>query len=529
MVSGSDGVSGRLATLARCGFEVALIGAVFAAAGAWPVPDVNEPVYLTKARHAVDPTWAAGDFFLETPDAHGVFYRVFGPVAAALPLEQAAWIGRVAGWLAVAVGFWHVIVPLVNTSLGRLAAAAFFVLALRCTTMAGEWVIGGCEAKVFAWACVLGGLGEFLRGRPASAWLAMGCGAALHPIVGGWGMIALVPAWWLTRSGRPLSQLSRWPAVACMVGGLAAAAAGVMPVLWLSAGASPAEQAEAARIYVTERLGHHLLPRSFAEPLVARHVLAIAAWWLLARQVSRTPARARLGAFTAVALGTSLAGFAIAAAESMAPAAVHGLLRFYWFRLADVMVPLALAAAAVAVLEDDAVCGRLVPVRPVVVRSIVALLLGADLAAQSAHWPLPGRDRLPARADAKLDAAAWVDVCEWVRTHAPADARFLTPRAAGSFTWRTNRPEVVSWKNSPQDARSLIEWRRRVVTVFSPTGRLGDMGASVAALGPERMREVAATYGATHAIVPVLPPWQPELPFERVYANAVYAVYRVGE
>jgi hypothetical protein len=71
--------------------------------------------------------------------------------------------------------------------------------------MAGEWVIGGCEAKVFAWACVLGGLGEFLRGRPASAWLAMGCGAALHPIVGGWGMIALVPAWWLTRT-RPVCR-----------------------------------------------------------------------------------------------------------------------------------------------------------------------------------------------------------------------------------------------------------------------------------------------------------------------------------
>lgn len=90
------------------------------------MPDVNEPVYLTKARHAVDPTWAAGDFFLETPDAHGVFYRVFGPLAATLPLDQAAWIGRIAGWLALAIGFRHVSGPLVATSLGRIAAAALF-------------------------------------------------------------------------------------------------------------------------------------------------------------------------------------------------------------------------------------------------------------------------------------------------------------------------------------------------------------------------------------------------------------------
>ena len=53
--------------------------------------------------------------------------------------------------------------------------------------------------------------------------------------------------------------------------------------------------------------------------------------------------------------------------------------------------------------------------------------------------------------------------------------------------------------------------------------------ASVAALGPEKIREVARSYGATHAIVPVGPAWQPELPFDRVYANAGYAVYRVGE
>jgi len=126
--------------------EIAAIVVMFAAAAAWPTPDVNEAVYLTKARHAADPAWAAGDFFLETPDAHGVFYLLFGPLAATLPLERAAWVGRALGWLAVGIGFWHAVAPVVATTWGRIAAAALFSLALRHTTMAGEWVLGGCEA-----------------------------------------------------------------------------------------------------------------------------------------------------------------------------------------------------------------------------------------------------------------------------------------------------------------------------------------------------------------------------------------------
>ncbi len=43
--------------------EIVAITAIFGAAGAWPVPVVNEVVYLTKARHAADPSWCAGDFF----------------------------------------------------------------------------------------------------------------------------------------------------------------------------------------------------------------------------------------------------------------------------------------------------------------------------------------------------------------------------------------------------------------------------------------------------------------------------------
>lgn len=513
----------------RRSIEVAAITALFAAAGAWPVPDVNETVYLTKARHAADPGYAAGDFFLETPDAHGVFYLLLGPLAASVSLETAAWIGRIAGWLALAVGFHHLSLPMLGGASARgtwtrIAAAALFSAGLRFTSAAGEWVIGGCEAKVFAWALVLGGLGELVRGRFASAWCMLGGATAFHPIVGGWAMLAAVAAW-ASGERRP-TRRPRAITVALVVAGAALAAAGVVPALTLSAGADAATRAEAARIYVVERLHHHLLPRTFPAGFIPRHVLAIVAWWLLDRLAPASRARGRLTRFTLASLAISGAGLAIAALEPWAPATVYGLLRFYWFRLADVAVPLALAISTAGVLADDAACRRLFPVSPAVIRGLTGLLLLADVAAESKHWPLPGRT-VVARGDSKVEAVAWADICAWARDHLPPGTCVLTPRGAASFTWQTGLPEVVAWKNSPQDAASLVAWRKRITDCFSADGTLTEMERSTAALGARRMRDVAFRYDTRIAIVPLDAPGLAELPCERLHANDRYAVVRI--
>ena len=527
---------------ARAGIEVLAILAVFAAAGAWPVPDVNETAYLTKARHFTDAAWCQGDFFLETPDAHGVFYLLMGPIAAAVSLEQADWVGRWLGWLSLACGFRWATLPLLDGTWPKILAAALFSLALRHTTAAGEWVIGGCESKVFAWALVLAAVGEIGRGRLAWAWLALGAATALHPIVGGWGLVALVMSCcggFLTHrsngdSGSPPAVLKNAPlaSVVLVSAGLLLAAAGVVPALGLSAGADAAMRAAAAKIHVVERLSHHLLIRTFADGMVARHLLAILLWWCVrGRRPAASPpeqaARTRVDRLILASLVISLAGVAISLLEPFAANAAYSLLRFYWFRLADVLVPFGLATAAAAVLVNDSALGVLLPARPAVTRAVVAVLLCLDLAHESRHWPLPGRTGLMARSDTKVDAPAWRNICEWVADNTPADACFLTPRGAASFTWWTGRREVVGWKNSPQDARSLVEWRQRFIDCFSRDGSFANMERSTAALGPDRLRRAAEQYGATHAIIPLDVPGVDTLPFERLHANRGYAVYRL--
>ena len=108
----------RLGSVLRWLFEVAVITALFAAAGSWPVPDTNEPHYLTKARHAADPAWCADDFFLSTGDAHVVFFRLVGPLAAVRPLDEVAWIGRLTGWLLLAIGMRQVAATILDRGAG---------------------------------------------------------------------------------------------------------------------------------------------------------------------------------------------------------------------------------------------------------------------------------------------------------------------------------------------------------------------------------------------------------------------------
>jgi len=525
--------------------EWLLITAVFAAAGAWPVPDVNEAHYLTKARHAFDPSWCGGDFFLESQGAHGLFFRLLGPLAGTLPLTTAAWIGRWAGWLFLAAGFRHAVRPLLVTAGQRLLAAALCSLAVRSTTMAGEWLIGGCEAKVFAWAAVLAAWGELAAGRWWLGWLGGGLAAAFHPLVGGWMMIVTLVAalgdrllgrWGGNGDARaPAEEPAGLSAgsIGCVVGGLAAAAVGFVPAVLLTAGVPPEVQAEAARIYVVDRLPHHLLPRTFHEGFISRHLLAIGLWAVVTAGLPASAPKRRIVCVTLAAIGLSGLGWLIGLSEAVAPDTAYKLLRYYWFRLGDGLVPLALAAVTVAALwpvprpARAAAAGPLPgPWRRGLQWFVLGLLL-VDLMMQVGHWPLPGR-QLTARSDKHVAAAAWQDVCDWIRANTPPTAQFLTPRGAASFNWRAERPEVVSWKNIPQDPAGIIAWRQRILDCYSPDGSLRGMARSTVSLGPRRLDDVARHYQTSYIVAPRSSFAESGLVLPQVYANDGYVVLRLS-
>ena len=95
-----------------------------------------------------------------------------------------------------------------------------------------------------------------------------------------------------------------------------------------------------------------------------------------------------------------------------------------------------------------------------------------------------------------------------------------------SFKWHSGRGEAGTWKEIPQDARGIVEWRRRMDEFCSTRGLVPGQRwfESPAELGGERLRELAAKERIDYVLAPADPP----LPLPIAYRNKTYIIYRVG-
>ncbi len=327
--------------------EIGLILAVFTLQGAWPVPDVNEPYYLGKAIDYWNPDWIANDPFLESADTHTVFYFTFGWLSLLFSPPALAWIGRLATWTLLAWAWRRLSFAVWPRPWGAALTGAIFVCLLQRCQMAGEWVIGGVEAKGFAYVLVLLGLEALVRGRWNRTWLLFGAASAFHVLVGGWSVVAAAAAWLLLWDDRPPLR-AMWPG---LLGGLLLSLPGLVPSLTLTWGMDPEVVARANQIYVFQRLGHHLNPAAFPGVFVARFLVMTLVWAAVCCGGWLASPDKRIRAFVLGTLMIAAAGTIIAWSLSASPAAAAGLLRFYWFRMSDVALPLGLALAGPRLFE----------------------------------------------------------------------------------------------------------------------------------------------------------------------------------
>ena len=148
---------------------VLLVGIFFAYAGEAP-PDVNEAHYLIKAKNYWQPEWCQHDLLAASAKAHTTFYLTFGWLTMFLSLATTAWIGRLVGWTMLAVGLQRLSWTVLPRPYFSVVVAVVWIAGIEYCDLAGEWVVGGIEAKVPAYGLVLLGLSQLAQRRWDRVW-----------------------------------------------------------------------------------------------------------------------------------------------------------------------------------------------------------------------------------------------------------------------------------------------------------------------------------------------------------------------
>ena len=521
--------------LARGGEIICLMLLFFIYAGD-PAPMVNEAHYLVKAKNFWNATWCHNDLFASSAKAHTTFYFLMGWPTKFVSLEATAWIGRIAGWLVLAIGLQRLCSKLIPVRFASVMVAVLWIVGVQYGNLAGEWVVGGIEGKVPAYGFVLLALAAMVDRRWNQVWPLMGIASAFHVLSGGWSVIAASIAWWATERKRPDGKVYFSPA---LFAGGAIALFGLLPALWLTVGVPSEDAAAAAEIYTYFRIKHHLLPADFQTWWFIRHGILIATTALMYLALPQKSSKFRsLYFFTVGAVGIALVGLFVGALPAVAPELAAKLLRYYWFRLSDAVVPLMLGLLVTQqVVQANWRTGRRVTkVGSIAAGLIVVLAIGlftkSTMERSTLGIPPSASHRLlgwaPNASAAQQQAgfADWLAVCDWVRQSTPEDEVFLTPRHQQTFKWYAQRAEVVNWKDVPQDAKSLLEWNRRFADVFPR--RLGRTRVTIQYSELHRYRK---EYGVRFMIVDQRITGR-HLPLPRVYPigndiNETYAVYEL--
>jgi len=459
----------------------ALIVALFVL-DAWPTPGINEAHYLLKAKHFWRPDFLPHDFFLASRDAHVGFFWLVGWLTLVLPLWAAAWVGRLAGWSLLAWGWMRLCRAYLTgdasprrrrriVGIPLVAGIGFFSLTLQCH-MAGEWVLGGVEGKVFAFGLVFLALAAVAENRWNRAWIGIGAASLMHVLVGGWSAVALGFAWLAANAfarvrlkERPKPSMAPPLPLRMLPGlviGAALAALAVIPALWLNHGVEEAVARDAAETYVYFRLPHHLTLSGFPLHRIVRFAGLFVGLLVAYALVPAAARQWRVRAFIFGSLLIAGAGAIIEAATWGRPEVAAPLLRFYWYRLSDIIVPLGVALETAALLRTAPVLRpKWAPVVATVVMLATAGLFAASLWNRNQAWYA---DSYFPRARTRHER--WVLANRWIAENTPPGATFLTPWRQQTFKWYSGRAEVFNFKDVPQDAAGVVAWRRRFDDIF---------------------------------------------------------------
>jgi hypothetical protein len=490
-----------------------------------PIPGVNEPHYLCKAKHFWDPQWCAGDLFLESSNPHLVFYATFGWLTTFLSLDTVAVVCRFIGLIPLAIG-WHLLAyRLSRNAWASLLSLSFFLVLQSAGNWSGEWLVGGIESKVIAYGFLFWSIAQALVLKLPSSALLAGLAISFHPIVGVWGTLSAAMATLFlicltdkkeVRDSAP--PLKTW-ALAVLFFALAAAPGLVSAGQAVFSESDPDSTRIANLLQVGHRLGHHLDPMRFPKEAYRYFGLLIFLWLIIQPKFISVTCTRWWNSIVIASLIIAVIGVAIGwgprPLKEMAGYEWRiNALKFYPFRLADLLVPIAVSIAfASQTLRCFESC-----IQNKFFRNASIYCFAASLA--SCGLIIPASDQNPSKMSPEK-RQNWIEMCDWVNRSTSQESLVHSFDNQWAVKWYCARQEYVNFKDCPQDAKSIIEWnQRRWVIARWKKNAFKEGGVSA-----DELQELSEKTDVSIFICDRLGPFE----MKPDYQNKDFRVYLVGE
>ena len=415
---------------------IALLGAVFLFVGK-PVPYSNEYSYLLRLRKVYDPNFLANDITFSTPtNEYWLFDHIFGLLTLFLSIEIVGWIGRIACWSILLFALmklgkrWEIPVWMISVSI-------FLWLYVGQSIIADEWMFGGFEAKCIAYICLIFALDRFCDEQDILSAILLGLAFAFHPVVGLWGIAAVVPALLVCRR-----DIRRTLKVVIFTG--AFSLIGVIPLLQMRAD-SVAPTTDNLKYFQLVKFPYHFDPFSWSRSEILLLCILMAFCLIVHTQIKTAKPPKFLLTFLAILGVFFVCGILLRVFNQ------YELMKYTPTRLFAVFIPLFFFYYLSKAYHQNLLQKPLQ----------IAMLLPIILLSLWNKIPMRGFDQ------AKETYKIWnqqsddiADAFTWLKNNTPKDTIVLAPPWRYDFWYLSERAEVVNYRK-PIIA-NIGEWQNRL-------------------------------------------------------------------
>jgi hypothetical protein len=494
--------------------------------------DSSEQDVLVLAKHYIDKSYIENDWYLNLGISYRYLFNYFaGALALVLPLPLVSITGRILMYLVYA----YLIQEYArHFDLKPIYIVPFLFLYTRFPNIvAGNRILGGLDTKLFSYFFLLLAVLRFMQGRYFHTNLFLGLGISFHILVGGYAAFSLLLAFLINyRYFR--GEVKRIFKHIYIL--LVAAGFGLYAVFQNIIENTGVDKSAAGQIFVKMRVPHHTYPAYWQMYEGNLWIVKLALTLLFLFAVFRVLKEKRYRVASGFALSSS-AFFGVGLLLFWCGNV--NLLKFFWFRLPDVLLPFFSFFLAFALLSrfDSSILAKLktkIPGMPLsriyaasfaVLSAVFVAVAAVDFSRSLVGISKQGQYFYIADLDPELR-----DMLVWIRTKTDKNGLFLVNPFIDKFYIAAERPMFVSFRHSAESERDILEWHRRIQLCNNnePLHELGarneeQVTSNFYTLEESSVREIGRQNGLTHCLGRT----ESLYSFPVEYRNSRYALYLI--